>query len=146
MLALSGGARHLYYLSPSQISTAVKLDWVAQPFAIAAFGLGKISTAFLVLRILKGATVWRKKFLHGSMGITIVATTVSIVVLFAQCSPPRALWDQVPGAKCWNANVSVDIQIINASMYIEASQCKTIAPGRADGCFCKAGTHCSTSL
>lgn len=133
LLALNGGARHLYYLSPPQISAAVKLDWVAQPFAIAAFGLGKISTAFLVLRILKGATVWRKKFLYGSMGITIVSTTVSIVVLFAQCSPPRALWDQVPGAKCWSANVGVDIQIINAGMYIETSQCKIITLGRADG-------------
>lgn len=115
LLALNGGARHLRYLTPSEISTVLKLNWAAQPWGIASFGLGKISTAFLILRIQSSATVWRKRFLHWSIGITIVATVISILSLFVQCNPPRALWEEVPGAKCWNAKVNSDIQIINAS-------------------------------
>lgn len=133
IIAINGGARHLYYLSPSQVSTVVKFNWANQPFAIAVVALGKISAAFLVLRILHGTTVWRKWFLYGSMSITVIAAIVAILILFVQCSPPRALWDAVPGAKCWDASVSSDIQIMYASMYPEASRSKSIALGRANG-------------
>ena len=129
--ALHGGARHLRYLTPSQVKTAVRLNWAAQPFGIAAFASGKISTAFLIMRI-ENRTLWRKWFLCGSIAVTVVGTTVAILVLFLQCSPPRALWDDVPGAKCWNASVNSDIQIINASMSPEVFHRGLASLGRAN--------------
>lgn len=31
------------------------------------------------------------------------------ITTFAQCDPPRALWEDVPGAKCWDASVQAGI-------------------------------------
>ncbi len=89
--------------------------------------------------VAKKIPLWKRSY-------KIISTTVSVLVLFVQCSPPRALWDQVPVAKCWNANVNLNIQIINAGMYIEACQPKIINFGRADQSLNKDGTLFSTLL
>ena len=110
-----GGARHLYYLSPAQVSTVVRLNWAIQPFPIVGFCTGKISTALLILRFMSPNTRWRKWFLYISIGVSIVCTTLAVIFLFVQCSPPKALWEEVEGAQCWNPKVVSNYQIANAS-------------------------------
>lgn len=115
-LCLHGGMRHLYYLSPEQISTVTKLDWSSQVFAIVVIGLGKVSTAILLLRIMGPNTVRRKWFLYVCMAFTAISTTLGALFLWVQCNPPRALWEEVPGSKCWDPQVNTDYQIANGSM------------------------------
>ncbi|KAF2236998.1 hypothetical protein EV356DRAFT_530507 [Viridothelium virens] len=116
LLCRSGGARHLYYLSPSQLSTAVRWNWIAIPFGIAAIATGKISTAFLVLRIMGRNGFWRKWFLYFGSAFTAAVSTIAITLTFAQCSPSRALWNPtLPGAHCWDPRVNTDFSIFTAA-------------------------------
>lgn len=109
-----GGARHIYYLTPSQLSNAVKFNWIAQAFGITIVGTGKVSTAFLMLKIMGPKTVWRKWFLYVSVVLTLIFTILAALFAFVQCDPPRALWEKVPGAKCWDPKINTDWSIFSA--------------------------------
>lgn len=108
-----GGARHIYYLTPSQLSNAVKFNWMAQAFGITIVGTGKISTALLMLKIM-GPSLWRKWFLYISVVLTLIFTILAALFAFVQCDPPRALWEKVPGAKCWDPKINTDWSIFTA--------------------------------
>lgn len=49
------------------------------------------------------------------MGFTTIATALGAIFIFVQCMPPRALWEKVPGSKCWDPQIESDYQIFNAS-------------------------------
>ena len=114
-MALNGGARHLYYLSPAEVTTALKFNWTADTFAIIGFGTGKISTALLILRIMGPTSKWRKWFLYVNICLTIVFTFLSLLFTLIQCNPTRALWEKVPGARCWDPKINSDYQIFSSS-------------------------------
>ena len=111
----NGGARHLYYLDPHQITTAVKYNWMIQPFGIMCIAVGKLAVGFLILRLLDSRSKWRKWFLYITLTITIVTSAVCCVINFVQCSPPRALWEKVPGSSCWNPKVQTDYALAISS-------------------------------
>ena len=108
---LNGGARHLYYLTPAEIHTVLKWNWISQPFGTMALAFGKASVAFLLLKIIGPNTVWRKWFLWTSMGVFFILATLASIFNYAQCNPPRALWDHVPGAVCWKPTIQPDFAI-----------------------------------
>ena len=110
-LTSHGGARHLFYLQLTQVASIVKLNWVAQPFGIMALAFAKMSVAFLLLRLIGPNTVWRKRFLYFSIVSTFCFSVICCVLTFVQCDPPRALWEAVPGAKCWNPKAQSDYAI-----------------------------------
>ena len=62
-IALNGGARHVFYLTPDQIVFNLKYSWIAQPWAVFSFATGKASVAFLTLRFIGRNTVYRKYML-----------------------------------------------------------------------------------
>lgn len=105
---LAGGCRHTIYLLLDKgiggIETVIKLWYVMQPFAIMAIAVGRMSVAVLILRIM-GPSKWRRIFLYFSIISTFVISTVACIIIFAACDPPRALWDPLIKAKCWNENV-----------------------------------------
>ena len=109
-----GGARHLYYIEPEKLVMVLKYNFGSQPLGAMASAVGKSSVAFLMLRVIGPNTVWRKRFLYFQLVIYMAITIVSIIVTFAQCSPPRALWEMVPGSKCWNPEITVDITILQS--------------------------------
>ena len=109
-----GGGRHLFYLTPQVIVLVLKYNFLSQPFGAMASAVGKSSVAFLLLRIIGPITVWRKWFIYSQLAIYLTITTVSIIVTFVQCSPSRTLWDPVPGSKCWNLDISVDLTIVQS--------------------------------
>lgn len=78
-----------------------------------AAAFGKISIAILSLRLLQPHSMWRKQkvFLYLNIAVYVACTIVSCTVIFVQCSPPRALWEKVPGAKCWDPKVSTTVTI-----------------------------------
>jgi len=87
----------------------VKYNWIAQPWGIFGFAVGKVSVALLMLRIIGPNTVWRKWILWGTMVSVIIINAVGCILTFVQCDPPRALWNPqlvASGqAKCWNPKV-----------------------------------------
>ena len=114
------GARHLYYLSPENIEYVLKVDWISQPFNIMSLMSGKMSVAFLLLRLLGPSAFWRKWFLYVNIVLNFVLGSLTSIFTFAQCDPPRALWEgpsKLPHAKCWNPTSQLDFSIFSSSRF-----------------------------
>lgn len=109
-----GGLRHLYYLTPDQQMQAVKYNWITQPWCIFGFATGKISVALLLLRIMGTRTKWRKIILYFIMISVFITNSIACIISFAQCNPPKALWNPqlaaIPGT-CWEPHVQSDYAI-----------------------------------
>ncbi|TWU70622.1 hypothetical protein ED733_000770 [Metarhizium rileyi] len=88
-----GGMRHLSYLSPAEKLEAGKWSWISQPFVIMGFATGKISVGLLLLRVVWETAHWRKRMVIFAISSAFVITVINIVLTFAQCSPPEALWN-----------------------------------------------------
>lgn len=121
VLGQLGGCRHLYYLemNPAQAIKASRLNWIAQPSTIFALVTGKISVAFLILRIIRRSK-WRRAFLiYAAMIGTFLFSTIAIIITFIQCRPVAALWNPnlvVAGkATCWPPRISSSYQLFNGS-------------------------------
>ncbi|KAF2871552.1 hypothetical protein BDV95DRAFT_606986 [Massariosphaeria phaeospora] len=121
LFSLSGGTRHLEYLlqDPAQTQYLVKLNWIAQPLAIFCLGSSKVAVAFLIVRLLNRASVWRRWSLYVASAWTVVNTVLMIVLTFVQCEDPAALWDGSVKAKtaCWNPKVQSSFSTYGASMH-----------------------------
>lgn len=119
-LVIHGGARHLYYLTPDNIEYVLKVDWISQPFNIMSLMTGKMSVAFLILRLLGPSSFWRKWFLYVNIVLNFVLGSLTVIFTFAQCNPPRALWEgmtRLPNAKCWNPSSQLDFSIFSSSKF-----------------------------
>lgn len=78
------------------------LNWTSQVFGIMGVAAGKISVSALLLAIIRQTELrWQRMYIW-----TITITMASLVALscsiltFAQCSPPRRLWDQRVDGHC----------------------------------------------
>ena len=107
VIVLNDGAKHWASLSQTQHTKIGRLQWINQAFATAAQAIAKISVALLVLRFTGPNTVWRKLFLYTCIVSTLVIFVVNTILSYAQCNPPRALWEKVPNASCWKPKIFV---------------------------------------
>jgi hypothetical protein len=121
MFSFEGGTRHLAYLSqdPGKTQHVVMMDWIAQPLCIFCLGTGKIAVAFLIVRLLNRASVWRRWSLYIASALTAVNTILMILFTFLQCEDPTALWNDEARAqtKCWKPSVQSNFSIYGASMH-----------------------------
>ena len=97
---LSGGSRHLYYLSNLQALKTLKLNYIFQAFIIMAFACCKVSIAFLILRF-KAPGQFRTGALVFLASSYWLWSVLDLIFLFAQCRPSKALWNPSVKAKCW---------------------------------------------
>lgn len=116
-----GGCRHLYYLEmdPAQAIRASRINWITQPVAIYALATGKVSVAFLILRIM-GKSRWRRAFLiYGAMIASFIFCTIAVILTFAQCRPVTALWNPelvlMEKATCWPPQRQSDFSLFVGS-------------------------------
>lgn len=118
-LGSHGGTRHAYYLSPTEFLYVVKLNYTAQPFGIVAVGMGKISVAFILLRILGNTSLWHRLSLWITIALTFIFTVLTAIFTFTQCNPPAALWtpELRPTAHCWEPSVQANFSIFSSSEY-----------------------------
>ena len=109
-----GVGRHYETLDSLQKVMAVKMDWISQPFAIFSYGVGKISVALLLLRILpKNKT--RERFLYVLIMLIVIIHTICVALIFAECSPARKLWEPSIKGSCWKPYVIQDVGIFQSS-------------------------------
>ena len=98
-----GIGRHAYYLSPANRVEALKLDWLSHAWAIASVTTGKISVAFMLLRISNDKRhMW---FLQTVNVMLLVLNIPLIIMTYVQCSPPAILWDPTIKGTCWNPKI-----------------------------------------
>lgn len=100
VLAVNNGCKHIYYLDSSELVPALRLSWITQTFAIAAVATGKISVAFLILRIM-GKSTWRRRLLYFCIVSNSIFCSLAIIFTFVQCKPVEGLWDSSVKAECW---------------------------------------------
>ena len=121
IISFEGGTRHQSYLAsdPAHLEYIIKLNWTAQPLAIFCLGSGKVAVAFLILRLLNRASVWRRWGLYVTTGWTVINTILMITFTFAQCENPAALWDNEVKAhtKCWDPSVQSSFSTYGASCH-----------------------------
>ncbi|MCJ1285987.1 hypothetical protein MMC26_005329 [Xylographa opegraphella] len=105
--ATIGGCRHIFYLSTTQWYSLTKINWISQPFCVMAIASGKVSVAYLILR-LQAPCKWRTGLLYFIAASAVVFGAVDCVITFAQCSPAYALWTADVAASCWSTDVLTD--------------------------------------
>jgi hypothetical protein len=76
----------------------------AQPF-------GKISVSIFLLKLMGPNSFYRKWFLYANMVIFTILACLCVIFTYAQCNPPRALWEKIPDAKCWAPDVQANFSI-----------------------------------
>jgi hypothetical protein len=82
--------------------------------------LARISVALMLLQF--GSSVTWKVILWVAIGFQIAVVFSINIALLLSCRPTRALFEVVPGAKCWNAhqgNVSAYVQIGKSRMSLQ---------------------------
>ena len=95
-----GFGRHVFYLSQSQLSHAVKYQHFAILSNILSTTFARISICMFLLSIFKIDRRWRGGLL-ALITFLVVSTIPIVVIIFAQCRPIRKLWyPQTPG-QCW---------------------------------------------
>ena len=103
------------YLSSAQLEETTMINWVSQTFCIMAIATGKVSIAILMGRLMSPSR-WRKWVLYILSISSMMAACIIIIFIFAQCSPPKALWILSAG-KCWDPRKMNHLDVALASVY-----------------------------
>lgn len=106
-----GIGRHIYYVPPENLVHVIRWNWIIQPFGIMSQPFGKISVSIFLLGLMGPKSFWRRWFLYVNMGLFTLLACLCAIFTYVQCNPPRALWEEVPGAKCWKPESQADIGI-----------------------------------
>lgn len=109
-----GAGRHYESLDAVGKLQAVKLNWISQPFTIFSCGVGKISIAFLLLRIM-AKNKYREWFLYVLITLLVAINAICVAFIFAQCSPTRKLWEQSISGSCLKPYIQQDVGFFQAS-------------------------------
>ena len=108
-----GGCRHVNSLSKPSQELALKINWISQPFCVLGIAFGKVSVAFLILR-LGPRDKLRRWLLYFAIGSVIILFGVQCILIFVQCRPPRVLWTFDVIGKCWPSEVLTIIAMIES--------------------------------
>ena len=91
------------------------ISWVSRAFCIMAIATGKVSVAILMGRLMSPNR--RRKWILYFLSISsLLAAFIILVSIFAQCSPPKALWKPSAG-KCTDPKKINDLDVALASAY-----------------------------
>ncbi|CAG8977286.1 hypothetical protein HYALB_00012978 [Hymenoscyphus albidus] len=90
-----GMGKHAAALPIAQVSHAVKVNLIANPFGIMAYSFPNISVAILINRILAPNKI-RSILLYFLVITQVLSAAVSCVILFVQCLPSEFIWNPDP--------------------------------------------------
>ncbi|ESZ95457.1 integral membrane protein [Sclerotinia borealis F-4128] len=109
-----GVGRHAYYLTLSELSQSLKYLLILQAFGIMASVVPKLGVAILIINIVGTSNRGRWIFYFASIFL-IMFGALNCIFLFAQCSPPRAIWEFDLTHTCWKSSVLVNYSIFVGS-------------------------------
>jgi len=100
-----GMGKHATDIQPEQLSQAVKVNYIGNPFGIMAYSLPNISIAILINRLLAPNRFRSYGLLALAISQCCIAA-VSCVLLFAQATPTAYLWNPtLPGKLNYSSSV-----------------------------------------
>ncbi|KAF7510037.1 hypothetical protein GJ744_007141 [Endocarpon pusillum] len=110
----AGNGRHLYYLNPSQTSTAIKWNSIAYIVGIMSFSVPKVGVVVLLMRLLNPSRM--QQYIMYSLSYTcIVISVLSAVLLWQQCDPSAGLWNPALKPVCWSPSILVNYSIFGGA-------------------------------
>lgn len=103
----AGNGRHTYYLGPEQTSDAIKWNTIAFIPGIMSFSIPKLGVAVLLVRLLNPSK-FQKYFIYCLSAGVVLGSTISVILLWRQCDPPRIAWDPNVKGKCWKPSITIN--------------------------------------
>ncbi|KAL8745580.1 MAG: hypothetical protein Q9190_002292 [Brigantiaea leucoxantha] len=108
----AGLGRHLIYIEPENLTRAIKLAIIANPFVIIASALPNVAVAIALNRILI-PVYWQLTILYGIPILQCIIALISSILAFTYCNPPSSLWDPTQPAKCISTDAAVGVLYFN---------------------------------
>ncbi|KAJ5771596.1 hypothetical protein N7520_002125 [Penicillium odoratum] len=94
----SGLGAHKSDLTETEITNAIKWNWINQSLGIIATGLGKLTIVAFMQQIHGPESRKKVFFLWGVAASNMVVNCVTIAMIWTQCDPSAKLWqDSLPG-------------------------------------------------
>lgn len=122
MLVLSGGGRHVEFLSIEQLYACFKFIWFSLFFAILAVAFAKCSVAVFILELFGRTSFRRRWILYAAFGVTMVSAILNAGLVLGQCQPVSALWSFPVEGTCWKSPIILDFCYCTACMFWVPSQ------------------------
>lgn len=99
-------------MSSGNVRQALELQWIVQPLLATATIVARMSIAILLIRLFLTKQMM-KWFLIVITILNILIEIPALVLIFAQCSPSRKLWDdRVTGGHCINSNIQKNVALM----------------------------------
>ncbi|KAH8657677.1 hypothetical protein BX600DRAFT_438868 [Xylariales sp. PMI_506] len=99
-----GWGRHQVFIDDDTLQHFLRYLWAAQPFGIMGSTFGRLSFIILMLRLF-GTQAKMRILLWTFFGLQLVTNLGTVVMLYAQCKDPRALYDFSVPSQCLPAYV-----------------------------------------
>ncbi len=100
-----GIGNHMVDILPDDLSTAVKVLYAGEFFAIIAVAISKTSFAVTLLRL--SSQAWQRHVLWFIIGSLNLVMWLCALFQYLQCSPVNKLWDFTVPGKCWDPMVQI---------------------------------------
>ncbi len=106
----AGNGRHLYYLSPSQTSNAIKWNTIAFIPGVMSFSVPKLGVAVLLMRLLNPSKI-QQYIIYSLSCACVIISALCAVFLWRQCQPSAGLWNPALKPVCWKPSILVNFAI-----------------------------------
>ncbi|KAM0800301.1 hypothetical protein BDR22DRAFT_258368 [Usnea florida] len=96
----AGFGRHVYYLLPSETTTAIKYIILSEVAFNLSLATSKSSICVFLLSLIKNSLHNKSKrfFLYSTIALLFVTTVISVSLILATCRPTPKIWDPtIPG-------------------------------------------------
>ncbi|RYP12168.1 hypothetical protein DL767_011373 [Monosporascus sp. MG133] len=110
-----GLGTHIEFLTEVHIMYTVKWVYLCELFAIMCPGFGRISYAFLLLKITP-PSMTRRRFLWAIISIQFAVDIGTVAISFAQCRPVEGFWNRNMEASCWPPYVQQHVGFFQGSV------------------------------
>ena len=112
-----GGLRHTVYINPANLRQIGLNGFIFQVLAIFAFGSAKVSVGCMILRLLPITSRYRRWTVRIVIWFTFAFNIANMIITFAQCSPPRALWEPNVPHTCWDPDIQLNIAYVGTGVF-----------------------------
>lgn len=102
-----GIGRHIQYLEPAHIVTAIRFEFLAQPWGILAPTFARVSFSFYLMKFI-GQSKPMKWALWQVIVVQTLSNLVTIILILVQCQHLASLWNPSVKGHCWSPRIQVN--------------------------------------
>ena len=113
----AGFGRHVYYLLPSETSTAIKYIILSEVAFNLSLATSKSSICVFLLSLIKNSLHNKPKriFLYSTIALLFVTTVISVSLILATCRPTPKIWNPTIPGTCDGYDLQVRFSYFSGS-------------------------------